>query len=232
KVLAIRDREILFEGDTLSFWLYSEEKIAASALPGLRLHDSNRGFSEAIRVGEFSGDIAAKKWTQVLIPLHRIKPESVTSFEVHRLSAMIFEQGAADSTPHTLFVDEVRIENAFASANIRSETPEPRNLQARGYERHIDLSWDLPEVHAKDESALGRFIVYRSLDGSNFQPIGIQTPGVYRYSDFLGKVGQKAYYKVSAPDANYRESALSGIASATTRSMTDDELLAMLQEAC
>src|SRR6266478_2805457 len=233
RVLAIRDREILFEGDTLSFWLYSEERIAASALPGLRLHDSNRGFSEAIRVGEFSGDIAAKKWTRVLIPLNRIKPESVTSFEVHRLSSMIFEQGAADSTPHTLFVDEVRIENASASAaDTKPALPAPRNLQARGYERHIDLSWDVPEVHAKDESALGRFIVYRSFDGSNFQAIGIETPGVYRYTDFLGKVGQKAYYKVSASDANYRESALSGIASATTRSMTDDELLTMLQEAC
>ncbi len=233
KVMEFRDREILFEGDTLSFWLYSEEKIAAPGLPGLRLHDTNRGFSEAIRVGEFSGDIEAKKWTRVLIPLNRIKPESVTSFEVHRLSSMIFEQAAADSTPHTLFVDEVRIENASASAaDTKSASPAPRNLQARAYERHIDLSWDVPEVHAKDESALGRFIVYRSFDGSNFQPIGMQTPGVYRYTDFLGKVGQKAYYKVSASDANYRESALSGIASATTRSMTDDELLTMLQEAC
>src|SRR5260370_42234126 len=59
----------------------------------------------------------------------------------------------------------------------------------------------------------------------------MQTPGVHRYTDFLGKIGQKAYYKVVASDANYRESALSGIASATTRSMTDDELLTMLQEA-
>jgi hypothetical protein len=32
KVLEFRDREILFAGDTLSFWLYSQEKIAASAL--------------------------------------------------------------------------------------------------------------------------------------------------------------------------------------------------------
>ena len=116
KVLEFRDREILFAGDTLSFWLYSEEKIAAAALPGLRLHDSKRGFSRVIRVGEFSGDIGAKKWTRVLIPFDRIKPASVTSFEAQRLSSMIFEQGEPDSTPHTLFVDEVRIENAPASA--------------------------------------------------------------------------------------------------------------------
>jgi exo beta-1,2-glucooligosaccharide sophorohydrolase (non-reducing end) len=241
KVLEFRDREILFEGDTLSFWLYSDEKIAASALPGLRLHDTNRGFSKAIHISEFSSDIPAKKWTRVLIPLNRIRTESVTSFDVHRLSSMIFEQGAADSAAHNLFIDEVRIEDASASGDSRqSAQAAPKNLQAHGYERHIDLKWDLtrdltsdtPASRSEKQAALGRFIVYRSFDGSNFRPIGMQTPGVHRYTDFLGKVGQKAYYKVVASDASYRESAPSGIASATTHSMTDDELLTMLQEAC
>jgi hypothetical protein len=237
KVLEFRDREILFEGDTLSFWLYSEEGIAASALPGLRLHDTNRGFSEAIRVGEFSGNIPAKKWTRIRIPFARISPASVTSFDAHRLSSMIFEQGAADSAPHVLFVDEIRIENGSApTADGKSATPAPKNLQARAYERHVDLAWDLtwdPSAsRSEKEVALGQFIIYRSFDGSNFEPIGMQTPGVYRYTDFLGKVGQKAYYKVVASDSNYRESAPSPIATAATHSMTDDELLTMLQEAC
>ena len=237
KVLEFRDREILFEGDVLSFWIYCEEGIWASALPGLRLHDTNRGFSEAIRIGEFSGNIPAKKWTRVNIPFARIKPDSVTSFDPHRLGSMIFEQGAADSAPHTLFIDEARIENASTSGDSRqSAEAAPTNFQARGYERHIDLSWDLaPDASAfgsQEEAALARFIIYRSFDGSNFQPIGMQTPGVHRYTDFLGKIGQKAYYKVVASDANYRESAPSGIASAATRSMTDDELLTMLEEAC
>jgi exo beta-1,2-glucooligosaccharide sophorohydrolase (non-reducing end) len=232
KVLEFRDREILFAGDTLSFWLYSEDEIAASALPGLRLHDTNRGFSEALRVGEFSGKIPGKKWTRVRIPFARLKPQSVTSFDPHRLSSMIFEQGAADSAPHTLLVDEVRIENASAPAG-NAKLAAPRNLRARAYERHIDLSWDAPASRPeKEEAAFGRFVIYRSFDGSNFQPIGMQTPGVYRYSDFLGKIGQKAYYKVVASDANYRESPSSAIATATTHHMSDDELLTMLQEAC
>jgi hypothetical protein len=233
KVLEFRDREILFEGNTLSFWLYSEEKIAASALPWLRLHDTNRGFSEPIRVGEFSGDIAAKKWTRVRIAFARIRAGSVTSFDPHRLSSMVFEQGAADSAAHTLFIEEVRIENAPASDDSRQAAQTaPKNLQAYGYERHIDLTWDGPQARSEEEAGLGRFIVYRSFDGSNFQPIGTQTPGVNRYTDFLGKVGQKAYYKVVASDASYGESAPSGIVSATTHSMADDELLTMLQEAC
>jgi exo beta-1,2-glucooligosaccharide sophorohydrolase (non-reducing end) len=237
KVMEFRDREILFEGDSLSFWLYSEEGIAASALPALRLHDTNRGFSEAIRVGKFSGNIPAKKWTRIRIPFARIKVASVTSFDPRRLSSMIFEQGAADSAPHVLFVDEARIENVSASPlDGKSVARAPKNLQARAYERHVDLIWDSPRdtssSRSDEEAAPGRFIIYRSFDGSNFQPIGMQTPGVYRFTDFLGKVGQKAYYKVVAADANYRESAPSEVVSATTHSMTDDELLTMLQEDC
>jgi hypothetical protein len=48
----------------------------------------------------------------------------------------------------------------------------------------------------------------------------------------LGKAGVTAQYKVAASDRNYRQSALSNVASASTREFTDDELLTMLQEAC
>src|SRR5260221_3262267 len=150
---------------------------------------------------------------------------------------MIFEQGAADSAPHTLFVDEVRIENASASAaDTKSAAPAPKNLQARAYERHVDLTWDptwnVPQPHAEDNSVFGRFIIYRSFDGSSFEPIGMQTPGVNHYTDVLGKVGQKAHYKVIASDANYRESAPSEVVSTATHSMTADEFLPILQKAC
>jgi exo beta-1,2-glucooligosaccharide sophorohydrolase (non-reducing end) len=78
-VLEFRNREILFDGDTISFWLYSTDAIPAASLPDVRLHDTNRGFSSRLPVGEFSGDIPAKKWTRVRIPLRRALPESVTS---------------------------------------------------------------------------------------------------------------------------------------------------------
>jgi hypothetical protein len=232
KVMEFRDREILFAGNTVSFWLYSEEKILSSALPELRVHDSNRGFSGAIKVGDFSGDIPAKKWTRVHIPFARFKAASVTSFDPHRLNSLSFEQGSADSAPHTLFIDEVRIENDSAASDTSSAAQTaPKKLRAQGYERHIDLTWDAPSGWQAN-AALGRFIIYRSLDGAKFEPIGMQTPAVDRYTDFLGSVGQKAYYRVVASDANYRESVPSATVSATTRSMTDDELLTMLQEAC
>jgi hypothetical protein len=225
-----RDREILFAGDTLSFWLYSEEAIPVAALPGLRLHDVKRGFSTRLSVGEFSGDIPAKKWIQVRIALRSLSADSVTSFDPHRLSTLAFEQAESDGKPHTLFLDEIRIDDA---PDLRPPAGSaPKNLQARAYERHVDLVWDPPGPDANPDSGVGRFIIYRSLYGAKFEPIGMQTPGVYRYTDFLGKVGQKAEYKVVFSDAEYHESSPSAAVSAATHAMTDDELLTMLQEAC
>jgi hypothetical protein len=233
EVLKFRDREILFDGDTLSFWLYSPEAISASSLPLLRLHDTNRGFSKGISVGEFSRDIPAKKWTRILIPFRRLETASVTSFDPQRLASLVFEQSTTDGKPHTLYLDEVRIENSPALASRRRVKPAaPRNLQARAYERHVDLTWDADMSAAGGDSSLARFIVYRSFDSSRFEPIGIQTPDVFRFADYLGHAGQKAYYNVALSDAGYEESAPSATVSAVTRSMNEDELLTMLQEAC
>jgi exo beta-1,2-glucooligosaccharide sophorohydrolase (non-reducing end) len=91
----------------------------------------------------------------------------------------------------------------------------------------VELRWD-----AVASPKLGRYVIYRSMDGGKFEAVGIQLPGIQRYVDFLGKAGVKAEYKIAASDTAYRESAMSQVASAATREMSDDELLTMLQEAC
>jgi hypothetical protein len=129
----------------------------------------------------------------------------------------------------------------------------PENLSAKGYERHIDLHWDNAEPYGPvaDPQASGtqagsrarpvlpraeleRYIIYRSEDGKNFQPIGTQVRGITRYTDFVGLGGTKFYYRVAASDVQYRESAASEVVSAATRTadhlFTDDELLTMTQE--
>jgi hypothetical protein len=235
-VIDFRDREILFAGNTLSFWLYSPEGIKASALPGFRIHDTNRGFSKELQVGQFSGDIPARKWVRVDVPFERLSAGSVTSFDPHRLVSLVFEQSTADAAPHKLFLDEISVRDlspeSAASPEMKSEISAPSNLRTQAYELHIDLSWEASSLAPGKESSAERFIIYRSLDGTNFVPIGTQTPGVFRYSDFLGKIGQKAFYKVAASDANFQLSKFSPVVSAATHSMSDDELLTMLQEAC
>jgi hypothetical protein len=231
RLAEFRNRDIAFDGDTLTFWLYTPEAIRAANLPELRLQDAGRNFAKALRLGDFSGDLSAKKWTRVAIPFSRMVTDSVNPFEPRHLRVMVFAQSAADSARHTILVDEIRVDAVAASVSVKDKTPDPPSkLTAHGYERHVDLSWDHPDVTSADEPA--RFVIYRSLDGKDFQPIGTQTPAVHRYTDFLGKPGQSASYRVTFSGANYRESAASEVVSASTHPMTDDELLTMLQEAC
>ncbi len=56
-------------------------------------------------------------------------------------------------------------------------------------------------------------------------------PGVHRFVDWLGRTGATASYRVAAADWSNRTSAPSAPATASTRAMSDDELLTMLQEA-
>src|SRR5262249_40069850 len=73
--------------------------------------------------------------------------------------------------------------------------------------------------------------IYRSSDGKNFHPLGMQTAAIHRFTDFLGATGVTAHYKVAASNSSYRESAPTVAASSTTHPMSDDELLTMLEEA-
>src|SRR5579862_7505421 len=230
-VLVFRNRDIAFDGDSLSFWLYSPDPLRAAELPELRLQDAANNFSKPLRLGEFAHDLPARKWLRVFIPFARTATDSVNPLNARHLAALIFAQSAADSTPHSLFLDEIRIDYFKTSlGSAGSSPPPPSNLQLRAYERHIDLSWDYPGVLPAQQPA--RFIIYRSSDGKNFQPVGTQTAAVHRFTDFLGKIAETAYYKVAASDSGFRESAPTAAASSATHPMSDDDLLTMLQEAC
>lgn len=229
-VVEFRNREILFDGDTLYFWIYSPAPIAGKNLPIIRLLDTNRNFSVPVRLADFVVELPAKKWRRVQVPFSRVANGSIGHFDPHRLQAIVFAQDQADGAAHKLFIDEIRIDHPpGATALTASPRPSaPQNLAAVGYERHVDLSWTAPAT----AGPVARYVVYRASDGKNYRPIGIQVPGVTRYTDFLGAVGRSASYKVTSSDRDYRESQLSASASASTRAMTDDELLTMLQEEC
>lgn len=229
-VVEFRNREIFFDGDMLYLWIYAPAAMKAVNLPYLRLLDTNKNFSVPLRLGDFAVDLPARKWRRVQIPFGKIANGSIGHFDPHRLQAIVFAQGRADGAAHTLLIDEIRIDHPPGAATLTASPrpTAPQDLKAVGYERHIDLSWSVPT----GGDSVGRYVVYRALDGRDYRPIGIQAPAVGRYTDFLGSAGRSASYKVASSDRDYRESKLSTAASATTRSMTDDELLTMLQEEC
>jgi hypothetical protein len=239
RVVNFRNRFPEFSGDTLYFWCFAQQAIAAADLPLMVLSDTREGlqvaqfpgsFSEPLPLGKFTGDMPAGRWVQVRIPLTEFHTGSIYPFRPQYLQNIIFLQGRADGVQHTLILDEIRIDDDAAGNPARGASamlPAPQNVRAIGYDRHIEVRWD-----PVGRPALRRYMIYRALDGKDFQPIGIQLPGTQRYSDFIGKAGVTAQYKVAASDREYRQSPLSNVAGASTREYTDDELLTMLQEAC
>lgn len=229
KVVDIRNHQVYFDGDTLYFWCYSVEPIAAQYLPRIRLEDTEFGFSVPVDIGRFAGDLPAKKWVQVSIPLRTFQTDSVHPFEPHRTRSMYFEQGTADSARHTMLVDEIKIDTSENAASSGESTlPPPANVRATAYERHIDLSWD-----PVPDDDLQSYIIYRSSDGDKFEPVGMQISDLNRFTDFLGSPSRTATYRIASMDRSYRQSSLSvKTVPATTHAMSDEDLLTMLQEAC
>jgi hypothetical protein len=229
-----RNRFPAFSGHTLYFWCYAPQTIAAADMPALVLSTAPEGlqvatfpasFTEPLPLGKITGDLPAGRWTLVRIPVNQFHSASIYEFSAEHIQNIVFHQNRADGVRHTLILDEFRLDDDPPSSPATLSAPQ--NVHAKGYDRHVDVTWD-----AYNNPALGRFIIYRSLEGKDFEPIGMQLPGTYRYSDFLGKSGITAKYKVVASDKGYRQSATSNEASASTREFNDDELLTMLQEAC
>lgn len=223
-------------GGSLYFWVNSPEPIAAADLPGVVLSDAREGLQVATMPGSFTveeplasyieGDLPADRWLPVRIPLGTLRSASVYSFHPERLQSIIFHQRRADGKKHTLFVDDIRVDDEPAAGAAPASLPIPDGVSAKGHDRHIDVQWRAPI-----ESGADYYVVSRSMDGQPFVPVGIQRPGVNRFSDFIGRSGVTANYKIAAADWQGRESAPSDSVAAATREMTDDELLTMLQEA-
>jgi len=234
RVNGFRNRYPELEGHNLYFWCFAPEAIAGDDLPMLVLSNRSEGlqvaefpgaFSEPLALGSIAGGIPAGRWVQVRVPFSDFRTGSIYKFRSQDLQNIIFHQGRADGVRHTLIIDEIRVGDDLPANG--ASLPAPANVRAVGYDRHVEVRWD-----PVDTSLLGRYVIYRSIDGQEFEAVGIQLPGTTRYSDFLGKSGVTAQYKVAAADWQYRMSPLSKAATASTREFSDDELLTMLQEAC
>ena len=156
-------------GGTLYFWVYSPEPIAAADLPGVVLSDARSGLQVATFPGSFTveeplasytGDIPAKHWVPVRIPMKQLRSASVYPFHPERLQSIIFHQRNADAKKHTLIVDDIRVDDEPAAGAAQTSLPVPDGVSAKGYDRHIDVQWRAPT-----ESAAKYYVVSRSIDG-------------------------------------------------------------------
>src|SRR5579884_2546497 len=174
---------------------------SSTCVPLIQLRDTRQNFSVPLHLARFVRGLPPRRWIQVHIPLRQFVTGSVHAFNSQRVESIFFVQSASDPTPRAMILDQVKIDFAAIASSKRIPPPAPRGLRATGYELHVDLEWEA--VKSED---VQHYTIYRSFDGINFQPIGIQAPGITRFADFLGRQNEKAYYKVAALGRNYESS--------------------------
>ncbi len=218
-----------FAGSSLRMWCYAEDAISAEQAPWIMLSDSDHHGTPAIPRFNAKNAPRAGKWVQLEIPFDSfaviMRDTRPDSFDPQKLERITIFQGLDDDKPHTVYIDEIIIGDAPPSS--AKDPAAPSGLAAKGYDRHIDLTWAPVQ-----ESNLQFYKIYRSLDGNTFTPLATQRGDRTRFEDFLGESGKSASYKVSAVNSSYKESPLSQAIRSSTRAMSDDELLTMVQEAC
>lgn len=219
----LRGNDFFSPADVLSLRLYIKDSVGASVLPQLALRKTDTTFTPYINLSHYLPTPQSGQWNKVHIPLQDLGIDRINDTIIKTLAAVSFKQNGANGQLHTLYIDQVELLPSFMVAMLPIT---PQLTTAKGYERHIDLTWE-----ATNTTAVKYYKVYRSFDGKHFDPVGIRAPFFTRYTDFIGEVNRKAWYKICAVDLADHESEHSNTVSATTYPMTDEQLLDMVQEA-
>ncbi len=213
-----RGKDRFKEADILSFWILQEEE-SSMIFPDISI-STESGKSTSLSLNDFSRELIPNKWFQVKIPLEEFGAGFSDS---ETIEAIQFQQGNSEGD-HEIFIDQIELLN---SKNVKNAVTDVRIQSLKGYERHVDISWD--EI---DPETIKYIKIYRSENGEEYEPIGIQNTQYFsKYTDFTDEADQTYFYKISALGYDYSETDLSSAKKVATKSMNDEELLSMVQEA-
>ena len=217
----IRGQDFHTKANFLSFWVYvPNSEIPSKDLPVVRLIVGRRKDTVSSRTVEISLGHELS-WKEILIPLESF---GLSADQLENIAGVAFSQRGGSSGSHRILVDDISFRPSDKKVTPRSV---PSVLKASGYARHIDISWDL----VKDPGV--KWVkIYRSSDNKSYHPIGIQDAFTHRFADYVGESKKRYSYKISFVGEGFAESKLSAAAQASTRNMSDEEMLTMVQEAC
>ena len=213
----VRGQDHFTKVDQLSLWIYiASASTNEENLPVLRLMDKDSSLSNEFQIQKAK----PKTWTQVIIPLQFFNSSNSTDAE--NTIAVVFSQNKKGSGRHNIYIDDIE----FLPRGTSDITIKPAIQQAKGYAKHINITWQ-----PLNDPAIKYVKIYRSENGKDFIPVGIQQPFTNRFADFTGQTGRTYQYKISFLNSDYKETAASPAMVAKTRPMSDQELLTMVQEA-
>lgn len=232
RVAARYGRRFEFDGNQVTLWAFSPEGLSSDESPLVALEDSTGAATTSVRLLKTGQSLPPAVWTQLTLPVsgftNLFGQTDDERFSLRRLSAVAFMQGLGDGHDHTLYLDDILTTDSPGESRIEAGPPPiPVGLEVHPGEQHLDLTWK-----AAPGSSLFRYTILRSTNGTDFQAIGVQKGGLYRYVDFVGAPPQTASYRVIATSIDGMESAPSPAVTATTRTFSDEELLNLVQEGC
>ncbi len=212
----------LSEPDSVSFYLYAEAGLPASALPlmGLRAAkksgtgDVNSGF---VPINAYNQDIPSSRWVRVKFPLEPFKTSSENSdLDFTKTKAVLFNQSESDNSSRLILIDQIA---AFKSID---NVPGVENLTVTGYDSHAELNWEHPaEALTYQVSASYNQGATWELRGETTENYYLDfVPGSARNSTVTYRVVTVFQGIESAPSQQ----------TAAIRDFTDDELLDMVQQ--
>lgn len=192
------------------------------ALPRVAILMNDDKSSEALSMANYLGK-EKDGWSELRIPLSDFRGVKLEVSE--QLKGIVFEQDKSDGQQHQLFLDQIDLRAEKEPA--LSAATKAQLISAKGFERHVDISWK-----PVTDPAICGTIIERSKDGTNFQAVGFKPYWMSRYADYCGEEFGTYHYRIRFLSYNDELSAYSESLSAKTRPLTDDELLDMVQEAC
>ncbi|HET6768233.1 MAG TPA: hypothetical protein VFH08_12560, partial [Chitinophagaceae bacterium] len=209
------------KANTLSLWMIIRSYAGiTNELPRVQLMRRDSSLSASFKIKT----TLSAKWRQVNIPLKVLIHDS--NFNPRNFIAVVFSyENGKENKEHLLFIDDIEFTNTEDTGKI---TTQPLITSVSNeYANHIDITWD----KITDKNI--RFVkIYRlDGDGRHIWFSGLQESYINRFTDFVGETGRKHYYTISFLDKNYKETKRSKLVPGSTRAMTDDELLTMVQQA-
>ncbi len=129
-----------FSGDALALWVYSEFAIDADAAPRIAVTDTSGRSTPAIELTTGIARIPARQWIRISLPFTAFRPDfgltSSTPADMLHPATISFYQGLDDGKAHTLYVDEVRIEDAQPASDAPAAAHRAQCTRLRSAHRH------------------------------------------------------------------------------------------------
>ena len=214
----IRGVDTFFSATHLLLKLYISSSTLPAELPAITITTKDSQQIITAPLQQYITNYQRNTWLSVAIPLAVFKG----TITPDNIAGIKFMQQASDGKEHMLYIDDVELGNSTA-APIKMA---PLLTSAKAYDRHVDITWPLIT-----DTAVKYVKIYRSNNGKTFYPVGIQTTRIHRYADFVDTTNKTFYYKISFLNKAYSETPFSNTIQATTHSLTDEQLLDMVQEA-